>query len=113
MALTRLSPRSTSARTASGCQIGRVEEIDGRARSIRSTAVREVVRLGAGLTAEKRIDRARRPRALEALAKFGERLARLSAAGGARGRAPTRCASRRTRRSSCGRRARRSASRSR
>src|SRR5262249_52864884 len=34
----------------------------------------EVVRLGAGLTAEKRIDRARQALALEALAKFAERL---------------------------------------
>src|SRR5918995_1206306 len=37
-------------------------------------SVREVVRLGAGLTAEKRIDRATQASALEALAKFGERL---------------------------------------
>ena len=37
-------------------------------------AVREVVRLGAGLTAEKRIDRATQAAALEALAKFAERL---------------------------------------
>ena len=37
-------------------------------------AVREVVRLGAGLTAEKRIDRATQARALDALAKFAERL---------------------------------------
>jgi exopolyphosphatase/guanosine-5'-triphosphate,3'-diphosphate pyrophosphatase len=37
-------------------------------------AVREVVRLGAGLTADKRIDRATQARALEALAKFAERL---------------------------------------
>ena len=37
-------------------------------------AVREVVRLGAGLTAEKRIDRASQAAALEALAKFAERL---------------------------------------
>jgi exopolyphosphatase / guanosine-5'-triphosphate,3'-diphosphate pyrophosphatase len=37
-------------------------------------AVREVVRLGAGLTTEKRIDRATQAAALEALAKFGERL---------------------------------------
>src|SRR4029079_6708880 len=37
-------------------------------------SVREVVRLGAGLTAEKRIDRATQAAALEALAKFGERL---------------------------------------
>ena len=37
-------------------------------------AVREVVRLGAGLTSEKRIDRATQAAALEALAKFGERL---------------------------------------
>ena len=37
-------------------------------------AVREVVRLGAGLTADKRIDRATQARALESLAKLGERL---------------------------------------
>jgi exopolyphosphatase/guanosine-5'-triphosphate,3'-diphosphate pyrophosphatase len=37
-------------------------------------AVREVVRLGGGLTAEKRIDRATQAKALEALAKFAERL---------------------------------------
>jgi len=37
-------------------------------------AVREVVRLGGGLTAEKRIDRATQVSALEALAKFAERL---------------------------------------
>src|SRR5687768_18003638 len=37
-------------------------------------AVREVVRLGAGLTAEKRIDRATQARAVETLAKFAERL---------------------------------------
>src|SRR3954470_15278853 len=37
-------------------------------------SVREVVRLGGGLTADKRIDRATQAHALEALAKFGERL---------------------------------------
>src|SRR5437867_10429297 len=37
-------------------------------------AVREVVRLGGGLTSEKRIDRATQAHALEALAKFAERL---------------------------------------
>jgi exopolyphosphatase/guanosine-5'-triphosphate,3'-diphosphate pyrophosphatase len=37
-------------------------------------AVREVVRLGGGLTAEKRIDRATQAAAHEALAKFAERL---------------------------------------
>jgi exopolyphosphatase / guanosine-5'-triphosphate,3'-diphosphate pyrophosphatase len=37
-------------------------------------AVREVVRLGGGLTAEKRIDRATQATALDALAKFAERL---------------------------------------
>ena len=37
-------------------------------------AVREVVRLGGGLTADKRIDRATQARALESLAKFAERL---------------------------------------
>lgn len=37
-------------------------------------ALREVVRLGAGLTAEKRIDRATQARAMECIAKFAERL---------------------------------------
>jgi exopolyphosphatase/guanosine-5'-triphosphate,3'-diphosphate pyrophosphatase len=37
-------------------------------------AVREVVRLGGGLTADKRIDRATQVRALESLAKLAERL---------------------------------------
>jgi len=51
-------------------QIGRVVE-----RQIYPLdAVREVVRLGAGLTAEKRIDRATQAEALAALAKFAERL---------------------------------------
>lgn len=51
-------------------QIGRV--VDGQIYPL--DAVREVVRIGAGLTAEKRIDRATQAAALEALAKFGERL---------------------------------------
>ena len=51
-------------------QIGRV--VDGQIYPLDS--VREVVRLGAGLTAEKRIDRATQAAALEALAKFAERL---------------------------------------
>jgi exopolyphosphatase/guanosine-5'-triphosphate,3'-diphosphate pyrophosphatase len=51
-------------------QIGRV--VDGQIYPL--DAVREVVRLGGGLTAEKRIDRATQAAALEALAKFGERL---------------------------------------
>src|SRR5918911_338786 len=51
-------------------QIGRA--VDGQISPL--DAVREVVRLGAGLTAEKRIDRATQAAALEALAKFGERL---------------------------------------
>ncbi|MGH8689532.1 MAG: exopolyphosphatase [Burkholderiales bacterium] len=51
-------------------EIGRV--VDGQIYPL--DAVRETVRLGAGLTAEKRIDRARQALALEALAKFGERL---------------------------------------
>ncbi len=50
--------------------IGRV--VDGQIYPCDS--LREVVRLGGGLTAEKRIDRATQARALEALAKFGERL---------------------------------------
>ena len=51
-------------------QIGRV--VDGQIYPL--DAVREVVRLGAGLTSEKRIDRATQATAFEALAKFGERL---------------------------------------
>ncbi|HEY6822544.1 MAG TPA: exopolyphosphatase [Burkholderiales bacterium] len=51
-------------------QIGRV--VGGQIYPLDS--VREVVRLGAGLTAEKRIDRATQAAALEALAKFAERL---------------------------------------
>jgi exopolyphosphatase/guanosine-5'-triphosphate,3'-diphosphate pyrophosphatase len=51
-------------------QIGRV--LEGQIYPL--DAVREVVRLGGGLTAEKRIDRATQAQALEALAKFGERL---------------------------------------
>ena len=51
-------------------QIGRV--VDGQIYPL--DAVREVVRLGGGLTAERRIDRATQAKALEALAKFAERL---------------------------------------
>ena len=50
--------------------IGRV--VDGQIYPLDS--LREPVRLGGGLTSEKRIDRATQARALEALAKFGERL---------------------------------------
>jgi exopolyphosphatase / guanosine-5'-triphosphate,3'-diphosphate pyrophosphatase len=51
-------------------QIGRV--VDGQIYPL--DAVREVVRLGAGIGVEKRLDRACQARALDALAKFGERL---------------------------------------
>ncbi len=51
-------------------QVGRV--VDGQIYPLDS--VREVVRLGGGLTADKRIDRATQAKALEALAKFAERL---------------------------------------
>jgi exopolyphosphatase/guanosine-5'-triphosphate,3'-diphosphate pyrophosphatase len=51
-------------------EIGRV--VDGQIYPL--DAVREVVRIGGGLTAERRIDRATQAKALEALAKFGERL---------------------------------------
>jgi exopolyphosphatase/guanosine-5'-triphosphate,3'-diphosphate pyrophosphatase len=51
-------------------EIGRV--VEGQIYPL--DAVREVVRLGGGLTAEKRIDRATQARALESLAKLGERL---------------------------------------
>ncbi|HEX6268279.1 MAG TPA: exopolyphosphatase, partial [Burkholderiales bacterium] len=50
--------------------IGRV--VDGQIYPL--DAVREVVRLGAGLTADKRIDRATQARALESLARLAERL---------------------------------------
>jgi len=50
--------------------IGRV--VDGQIYPL--DAVREVVRLGGGLTADKRIDRATQARALEALARLAERL---------------------------------------
>ncbi len=51
-------------------QVGRV--VDGQIYPLDS--MREALRLGAGLTADKRIDRATQSRALEALARFGERL---------------------------------------
>lgn len=51
-------------------QVGRV--VDGQIYPL--DAVREVVRLGAGLTEDRRIDRATQVRALEALRKFAERL---------------------------------------
>ena len=51
-------------------QIGRV--VDGQIYPLDS--LRETVRIGAGLTADKRIDRATQARALEALRRFGERL---------------------------------------
>lgn len=50
--------------------VGRI--VDGQVYPL--DALREVVRLGAGLTAERRIDRATQARALEALERFGERL---------------------------------------
>jgi exopolyphosphatase/guanosine-5'-triphosphate,3'-diphosphate pyrophosphatase len=51
-------------------QVGRV--VEGQIYALDS--LREVVRLGAGLTSEKRIDRATQARALETLGRFGERL---------------------------------------
>ena len=51
-------------------QVGRV--VDGQIYPL--DALREMVRLGAGLTAEKRIDRATQVRALAALERIGERL---------------------------------------
>ncbi|HUN69429.1 MAG TPA: exopolyphosphatase, partial [Burkholderiales bacterium] len=51
-------------------QVGRV--VDGQIYPL--DTLREMVRLGAGLTAEKRIDRATQLRALEALERIGERL---------------------------------------
>ncbi|OGA18247.1 MAG: exopolyphosphatase [Betaproteobacteria bacterium RIFCSPLOWO2_02_FULL_66_14] len=51
-------------------QVGRA--VDGQIYALDS--LREGVRLGAGLTADKRLDRATQARALEALSRFGERL---------------------------------------
>jgi exopolyphosphatase/guanosine-5'-triphosphate,3'-diphosphate pyrophosphatase len=51
-------------------QVGRV--VDGQIYAL--DTLREVVRLGGGLTSEKRIDRATQARALEALQRIGERL---------------------------------------
>ncbi len=51
-------------------QIGRV--VDGQIYPL--DVLREVVRIGAGLTADKRIDRATQARALDALRRFSERL---------------------------------------
>ncbi len=51
-------------------QVGRV--VDGQIYPL--DALREMVRLGAGLTSEKRIDRATQVRALQALERIGERL---------------------------------------
>lgn len=51
-------------------QVGRV--VDGQIYPL--DTLREVVRLGGGLTADKRIDRATQARALEALERIGERL---------------------------------------
>jgi len=51
-------------------QVGRV--VDGQIYPLDS--MRESLRLGAGLTADKRIDRATQVRALDVLARFGERL---------------------------------------
>src|SRR4030095_6401833 len=48
-------------------------------------AVREVVRLGGGLTADKRIDRATQARALESLAKLAARLRGFPPQGGRAG----------------------------
>src|SRR3990172_2908522 len=55
-------------------QVGRV--VDGQIYP--PDTLREMVRLGAGLTTEKRIDRATQARALEALERIGERLLVLS-----------------------------------
>ena len=63
-------------------------------------SLREPVRLGAGLTADKRLDEASQARALDALHRFGERLREMPPRGGARGRAPTPCGWPRTARSS-------------
>jgi len=51
-------------------QIGRV--VDDQVYLLDS--LREAVRLGAGLTRDRRIDQVTKTRALEALARFGERL---------------------------------------
>ena len=63
-------------------QIGRV--VDGQIYPLDS--VREVVRLGGGLTAEKRIDRATQARRARGARQVRRAAARLPAPGGARGR---------------------------
>ena len=63
-------------------QIGRV--VDGQIYPL--DAVREVVRLGGGLTAEKRIDRATQAARARGARQVRRAAARLPAAGGARGR---------------------------
>ena len=63
-------------------QIGRV--VDGQIYPL--DAVREVVRLGGGLTADKRIDRATQAARARGAGQVRRAAARLSAPGGARGR---------------------------
>ncbi|MDE1183737.1 exopolyphosphatase [Paraburkholderia sp.] len=54
--------------------VGRVEETDAGSQIYQVDALREPVRLGAGLSSDKMLDRASQVRACDALKRFGERL---------------------------------------
>src|SRR6201996_3746281 len=54
--------------------VGRVEETDAGSQIYQVDALREPVRLGAGLSSEKMLDRASQVRGWDALKRFGERL---------------------------------------
>jgi exopolyphosphatase/guanosine-5'-triphosphate,3'-diphosphate pyrophosphatase len=54
--------------------VARVEELNGQSQIYIIDTLREPVRLGAGLTADKRLDDASQERGLNALSRFGERL---------------------------------------
>ena len=62
--------------------VGRVEETDAGSQIYQVDALRESVRLAAGLSSDKMLDRASQVRGWDALKRFGERLRdRLLAAG--------------------------------
>ena len=54
--------------------VGRVEETEAGSQIYQVDALREPVRLGAGLSREKMLDRASQERGWDALKRFGERL---------------------------------------
>jgi exopolyphosphatase / guanosine-5'-triphosphate,3'-diphosphate pyrophosphatase len=58
--------------------VARVEELNGQAQIYITDTLREPVRLGAGLDAQKCLDHASQERALSALSRFGERLRSFS-----------------------------------